>query len=405
VSNYNPLDLVSASIEQLSNLVTFGILDHGLKVGDKFSVKGIKNIYGNIDLNVASESDYYYVDSVLSTTTITARMKQVATTTHTYDSTSTEVDATTSATVYSSEISLLAELPGINKYEITEIGLYSQGSDAYNSGSESRTILDFSQPEKWQYFDANPSVEKFSDLLYYPSIGDVSNNMTTSVKSFYCNAEDSFFTDVTYTDRKARFERPRFGNDAIVVAGDMSDFQTVSGKKVPTATSNFIETSISANFSKNAATDKLKLALSVINKPYTVTTNPKAYYVMVQFLTSSGEEANVLFEDTDEYYVLSGNRYSVLSATLGDATKTSGFSWNDVGSVRVYASVEDKTDTTGTVLSDFAIILDGLRFENVNNTNPQYGLIGYSPVTSDSIIKKSNTSNIIEFRFDLGVGI
>jgi len=112
-----------------------------------------------------------------------------------------------------------------------------------------------------------------------------------------------------------------------------------------------------------------------------------------------------LFEDTDEYYVLSGNRYVVLSATLGDATKTGGFSWNDVSSVRVYASVEDKTDTTGATLSDFAIILDGLRFENVNNTNPQYGLIGYTPVTSDSIIKKSNTSNIIEFRFDLGVGI
>jgi hypothetical protein len=146
--------------------------------------------------------------------------------------------------------------------------------------------------------------------------------------------------------------------------------------------------------------------MSIINKPYTVTTNPKAYYVMVQFLTSSGNDfANFLFEDTDEYYVLSGNRYVVLSATLGDATKTSGFSWNDVSSVRVYASVENKTDTTGTVLSDFAIILDGLRFENVNNTNPQYGLIGYSPVTSESIIKKSNTSSIIEFRFDLGVGI
>jgi hypothetical protein len=51
--------------------------------------------------------------------------------------------------------------------------------------------------------------------------------------------------------------------------------------------------------------------------------------------------------------------------------------------------------------------LDALRLENLNTPNPLYGLVGYSVVQNDNattIIKSSNTSNYVEFKFSIGVG-
>jgi hypothetical protein len=52
-------------------------------------------------------------------------------------------------------------------------------------------------------------------------------------------------------------------------------------------------------------------------------------------------------------------------------------------------------------------VLDALRFENLNTPNPLYGLVGYSVIQNDTaktIIKSTNTSNYVEFKFNIGVG-
>ena len=56
--------------------------------------------------------------------------------------------------------------------------------------------------------------------------------------------------------------------------------------------------------------------------------------------------------------------------------------------------------------SDFYVALDALRFENLTTSNPLYGLVGYSVIKnndSSTIIKSSNTSNYIEFKFSMDV--
>ena len=61
----------------------------------------------------------------------------------------------------------------------------------------------------------------------------------------------------------------------------------------------------------------------------------------------------------------------------------------------------------GIASDDFYVVLDALRFENLNTPNPLYGLVGYSVVQNDtasSIIKSPNTSNYVEFKFAIGVG-
>lgn len=54
----------------------------------------------------------------------------------------------------------------------------------------------------------------------------------------------------------------------------------------------------------------------------------------------------------------------------------------------------------------FYVCLDAIRFENVTSQNPLYGLTGYSVVRTDDgqpVIKESNSSNMVEFRFGLDV--
>ena len=60
-----------------------------------------------------------------------------------------------------------------------------------------------------------------------------------------------------------------------------------------------------------------------------------------------------------------------------------------------------------TIGSDnFYIALDALRLENTTSTNPLYGLTGYSVIKNTGslpIVKVSNTSSLIEFRFAMDV--
>jgi hypothetical protein len=49
-----------------------------------------------------------------------------------------------------------------------------------------------------------------------------------------------------------------------------------------------------------------------------------------------------------------------------------------------------------------------MRLENVATVNPLYGLTGYSVIKNTdatTVIKPSNTSNYIEFRFAIGLSV
>jgi hypothetical protein len=56
--------------------------------------------------------------------------------------------------------------------------------------------------------------------------------------------------------------------------------------------------------------------------------------------------------------------------------------------------------------SNYLIGFDGIRLENISTPNSLYALAAYSPIVNLGypIIKNSNTSNVVEFRFALSVG-
>lgn len=309
---------------------------------------------------------------------------------------------------------LTAELPTEERYEITEIGLYSAGSNPSAGAYDSRTVFAFSTGENWQYHTASAatSIPTITEPLDDP---EDDNIIATTDLVFQTNADNSIFYKPSRADR---YERCRYLNNMIVIRGDDADLTIDSstgsseGHFVIEPGSNHIHlTGADVNFSKNAPTDELRLAFSVINKDGDSISVPDTVRILVDFAStdaeSSGEFARFEAElengsGTGGTYDFANNRYFVITKQLQDLYVTNGFTWDAVTVVKIYVSIQ----VADTPTDDYYVALDAMRLENISTINPLYGLTGYSVVKNtdaETIIKSPNTSNYIEFRFSIGV--
>jgi len=153
----------------------------------------------------------------------------------------------------------------------------------------------------------------------------------------------------------------------------------------------------------SSPSDEIRLAYSVINAVTTPSASPNALYIMLEFACSDGiNNAQLMFSDSGTT-VIYPNRYNVLTKNVSNFTLTSGFDWSKVTSLKIYCAIE----ASGTPTDDYAIVLDGLRFENVGTENPLYALTAYTIVnneTATNIAKQSNSNDLINFRLDFSVG-
>ena len=304
----------------------------------------------------------------------------------------------------SSKIVLTAELPTEERYEISEVGIYSAGSNPSASGYDSKVIAAFTQGENWQYHSST-SISSIPTYLNALDAPEYDNIIATTDKIFQTNSDNVIFYK---SPRKERYERPRFLNNIILMRGDISNLTTSAGHFVINSGSDHMHlTGITNDLSKNAPTDELRLAFTLINKDGASATIPDTVRVLIDFSSSDielGEFARFEIEINNNANGVdfNSNRYFVASSQLQELYTTGNFSWSDVNTIKIYSSVIDGA----TVSEDFYVALDALRFENTTTVNPLYGLVGYSIVqTLDSatIIKSTNTSNYIEFRFSIGV--
>jgi len=312
------------------------------------------------------------------------------------------------------KVVLTAQLPTEERYEITEVGIFSAASNPVAGSFDSRNIYSFAETDNWLYQPFNsPAIE--IDSVYAPLDGQSENgiiNQTLNV--FQTNADNRVFTQ---QDRVARNERCRFLNNIIAIVGNDSTLtRNVSGKLNIGSGSKYIrlnETTV--DFTKNSPLDELKLAFSVVSKVANSNTVPDNVKILLEFshtgLNSSQEYARFEVDIDDVGYVAGTanqeinfglNRYVVATKALKDLNKTDNFDWREVAVAKIYACV-----TENNLPSDqFYVCLDGLRLENITSTNSLYGLTGYSvikTVGAKPIIKSANTTNYIEFRFALGV--
>jgi hypothetical protein len=313
------------------------------------------------------------------------------------------------------KVVLTAELPTEERYEITEVGIFSAASNPIAGSFDSRTIYSFADTDNWLY---QPFGSAAIDIesKYEPLDGVAENGIINqSLNVFKTNADNRIFTQ---SDRVARNERCRFLNNIIAIVGNDSTLTSNQlGKIVVGTGSKYIRLNDTAvDLTKNSPLDELRLAFSVVNKVANSNTVPDNVKILLEFsytgLNSSQEYAR--FEvDIDDVGYSAGtavketnfalNRYVVATKALKDLNKTDNFDWREVTVAKIYACVTE----AGLPSDLFYVCLDGLRLENITSTNSLYGLTGYSVIKSvgaKPIIKSANTTNYIEFRFALDVG-
>jgi hypothetical protein len=313
------------------------------------------------------------------------------------------------------KVVLTAELPTEERYEITEVGIFSAASNPVAGSFDSRNIFSFADTDNWLYQPYNsPAID--IPIIYTPLSGDAqNNNINQTANVFETNADNRVFTDQYRLERN---ERCRFLNNIIAIVGNNSTLtRDELGKIRVTPGSKYIrlnETSV--DLSKNSPLDELKLAFSVVNKVANSNTVPDNVKILLEFsyigTNSVVEYARFEVDVDDQSYVagtaddvfdFSESRYIVATKALKDLKKTDNFDWREVNIVKIYSCVTE----AGSPSDLFYVCLDGVRLENVTSTNSLYGLTGYSVIKnvgSRPIVKSANTTNYIEFRFALDVG-
>jgi hypothetical protein len=370
------------------------------------------------------------------------------------------------------KVSFTAELPKENRFDITEIGLWSSGSNSLARDFDSRIIFNFS--ESWQAHSTSISE------LPTPSPLGSGGDITTNLKYFRASTNDIVFSN---SARKARKEGPRFLDSKILLRGDSSIIQGESGSwngqspsysvtnkeksggtatlttgthllnvgdvvvvnisdpdfdgtheitertnttigyassgtvasASATGTVTFEESThihlnaINFDISRNSPTDKLLLAISLIDKDALGSGEPDYVKILLEFYRNetsvgSGYAKAEIYIDGLEF---SGDRYKVIEIPIEDLVTSADFSAQLIRVARVFASVVYTDAGQQKTSPNHYVELEGLRIENISTANPVYGMVGYSIVrTTDGqpLYKYQNTNNYIEFRFNLDVG-
>ena len=305
-----------------------------------------------------------------------------------------------------SKIIFTGQLPAEERYEITEIGIFSAGSNAAAGIYDSKTLYAFSENEPWEYHTESTSVAIPSVFSPLDSSNDDIIDVTSPV--FQVAANNRTLNNAA---RLARYERPRFFNNVIMMQGDSADISVSGSNLVLNAGSDHIHLNRPPfDVTRNSPADIMKLAFSVINKDGQAGGDPDAVRIVIDFSTSDvlngGEYARFEVNLADGTGVgeqdFGTNRYIVAEKQLQQLTKTSGFSWDAVTVAKIYACVIK----AGVPSPNYYVALDAFRLDNVNTPNVLYGMTGYSIVQSANqvpIIKRPNTSNYVEFRFAVDV--
>jgi hypothetical protein len=325
-----------------------------------------------------------------------------------------------------SQLVFSADIPGDQRYEFTEIGIFSGKSNPAAGILDSRVLYTFGQSENWEYHTKQFSrgIITETGLLNNgqpQSIIDLRDTEGNPVPVFRTNSDNQIFNTRIRLDR---YERPRFLDRAIVIAGDMSyidsdgDVLFVKPEDTEYYGTHIHLAGISPNFNRNSALDELRLSFSLIDKDELQTIDPERVRILVEFASSDSIdpsnyarfEVDIAKDDPD--VIFENNRHFVEKRTLEQLVKSPGFTWNTINIVKIYVSVFelDEYDEEEILSDNFYVVLDGMRLENVQSQNPLYGLTGYTVIknendegTAEPIVKESNVSNAVEFRFGMDI--
>lgn len=299
-----------------------------------------------------------------------------------------------------------AEVPTTNRYEITEIGIYSAGSNPSAVGYDSRTLYAFTREEPWKY-DEQVLYTQDSPL----DKGLTSNDLHPDYQAkpvIQTNATNKLFANL---GRQERSEQARYLNNMVMLASNFSNLSGSTLAGVSLANKEKISLSTKIDLSQNSPLDELRLALSVVDVDSDADVAPNRVRVVAEF-TTVDNSGSIRFNFESTAGDLADSRYQVLSTTIGSGVVTGNFIWSKVNNVNFYGAAVDASGNiiqNGSSLPTYYVSLDALRLENVNSINPLYGLTGYTVIRNSEngfarpIVKLPNSSAIVEFRLGIGV--
>jgi hypothetical protein len=302
------------------------------------------------------------------------------------------------------KIVFTAELPTEERYEISEVGIFSAGSNPSAGAKDSKTVFGFTSTENWQYHTASAAsaIPTYTAALDAPAYDNI---IAIAEPVFQTNIDNPIF----YKEpRASRYERARFLNNTILIQGDDSNLTLSAGHLVIQSGSNHLHlTSPNVDFSRNSPIDELRLAFSLVSLDGDSSAEPDSVRILVDFASTdagSGEYARfeVNLVDGVGGIDFATNRHYVVTKQLQELYTSANFTWDAVTVVKIYACVVDAS----VPVDDYYVALDAIRLENIGTLNPLYGLTGYSVIqTTDgsTVVKPPNTSNYIEFRFSIDV--
>lgn len=261
-----------------------------------------------------------------------------------------------------SQIVFTAELPTEERYEITEFGVFSAGSNPSAGPNDSKILYAFSQAENWEYHE--PSAAVALNFYGQPLDRDQNNNLYGTQgdigipdKVFETNADNLIFES---TQRVARNERSRFLNNMVLMRGDSSNISGTTDATLAVASTyqNHIHLNgISLNLDRNSGKDELKLAFSLVNKKNNAS-KPGSVKVIVEFASAesglgpSADYARFKTFVSGATNNFDNNRYFVITKRLEELEKSPTFSWNNVSILKVYVSIPATASITQKLLNN-----------------------------------------------------
>jgi hypothetical protein len=367
---------------------------HNIVVGETVIVSGVD----------ATFNGQYRVTATNAPTNTTFSYSEIAA-----NVTSAAVSPNGSAIVSRTKISITAELPTASRYDITEVGLLSTGSNNLAGQYDSRMLFNFAQ--SWEQHGTSITTPPTVDVGAGAAI-----DIAPTTKAFYVATNNSLFQN---TVRKDRNEGPRHLNTSLLVRGDLS---TITGAINAdwTATGDHIHLNgINFDISGNNTADIMKLAFSMIDETAVAGTAADNVKIYMEFFkseldtTSGFAKAQIYVPGT----TLNANRYFVANFTpsqtidySNQAASTSlpyvrfytapDFSPSTIRVCRIFVAITKAAAPD----PDHYIAFDGFRIDNTTE-NPVHKLTGYSIIKKNGrpITKLANTNNYVDFRFSLGV--
>lgn len=310
------------------------------------------------------------------------------------------------------KVILTGTLPSAQRYEFSEIGIFSAESNSLLTTEPPRMIYTFSDTEGWEYHTGST----ISDVEY---VGEISNNgldinaipAGVNAKAFFISADNQvFFPDLR------KNQRMRIYQDALLIRGDMSTVNDATSTWALSGDHVHL-TGRLVDLTRARSDDEIKIAVAVINKNYTYITGAgvanearialrfmssedASAHATAQVVLTDGAVSDSQFPDETDFV---NNGYYVASFNKSDLVYTGSFSWENVTVCQVWVEVEPGTGQTS---ADYYVAVDAVRFDTNNENNPAYGMTAYSEIRNASAsteVKVAQSESQIEYKIYLEV--